>query len=83
MIYDQDASARRPIQNYWQAVSVVDVIKQDQIADMSGIPDHIQQTLNLNFGATDSATGANIVDQEEFKLKWRLQGFKLFKVRFY
>ena len=31
IVYDEDPQVRRPIQNYWEAVNVVDIISQNQI----------------------------------------------------
>ena len=45
------------------------------------IPDHIKETLKLNFGGELALNYAS--DPVELQLKWRLQGFKLFKVKFY
>ena len=41
IIYDEDPQVRRPIQNYWEAVHVIDVIRANQVKNMTSIPEHI------------------------------------------
>ena len=80
IIYDEDPTDRRPIQAYWQAVNLVDVIHQTQIANVALLPEHLRRTLSLDILDKE---GKHSTDAVELQLKWRLQGFKLFKVRFY
>ena len=52
------------------------------IADTSMIPEALQATLRLTEDA-DVGMGDSVEDSDTMKLNWRLQGFKLFKVKYY
>ena len=79
LIYDEDSSLRKPIQTYWTKIGAVNEISKQMSSSPELLPAHIRTALKLDgaLAPTDQA------DQEEIKLKWRLQGFKLFKVKYY
>jgi hypothetical protein len=49
------------------------------ITDFSLIPDGIRKSLKLDSDPYSDADG----DPKQIQMSWRLQGFKLFKVKYY
>lgn len=47
LIYDDETSVRKPIQEYWRATNVVDVVDKKMAANHDLIPDKVKKALRL------------------------------------
>lgn len=73
IIYDDMAEGRKPIQNYWEKLNVVDVVTKEMIKEPENLPDNVKNIFMS--GALQSERSS----QDE----WRIQGIKLFKKKYY
>ena len=73
IIYDDTVDGRKPIQNYWEKLDIVDVISKDMI----------QNSQNLNPKVRDIFLSGQMTSERSTTDQWRIQGIKLFKKKYY
>jgi hypothetical protein len=73
IIYDDVADGRKPIQNYWERMGVVDVVTKEQIQNPDQLPEGFKNIFEKG----------QMVNEGSSKDQWRLQGIKLFKKKYY
>lgn len=77
IIYDEDQTLRNPIQNYWEKINAVHVLRNEMMLNHELIPEEVRSA----FMMTQDLSLLDTVEKSQ--LKWRLQGFRLFKAKFY
>ena len=80
IIYDQDLTIRKPLQKVWELTNTIDVVTKAMAYDFSLIPESVLGALKLKEDQSIEQGAESLAD---IKMNWKLQGLKLFKVKYY
>lgn len=73
IIYDDVADGRKPLQQHWERLGVVDVVTKEMI----------QNPETLNPAVRDIFMSGQLINEHSSQDQWRIQGIKLFKKKYY